>query len=303
MAEPQHDGEETVDESVDSSGIDWSGLSDMMEPGDEDAFGASEPSEPVNEEPETEAGEEPPQDYNDLDAAPEPEPAPEPEVPPEPEEPEPQAAQAPEPQPEPQPQEPPAPQQPDPQEMQRLRDQWVGQVAQRYQLSDEDQNNLITDPNSVLPQLAANLHAQVYEEVLQAVGQMVQQSLPSYLERWSSQREQSRQGEDAFFDKWPELRDHKDRVMQIAQVYRSVNPQAAMEQFIQDVGVQTWMALGLDPGKLAQKLQPRQAPPPQPQQPRQPRGYAPAPPNPAPPPQQPGNPFSDMAEEWFKEDM
>ena len=94
--------------------------------------------------------------------------------------------------------------------------------------------------------------------------------------------------------------------MQLAEVYRQTNPQASKEQFFRDVGMQAWMALGLNTAQLAAKLAPaaQEPEPPTPAAPQQPAGYTPAAPGtstpPAPP--APSNPFEQLSHEFGDEE-
>lgn len=250
------------------SGIDWGGLTSEVEQQTYDEYEDPEPEEtPEPETPETEA----------QTSEPEPAPEPEPEVPPEPEpvvpEPEPVAAEAPE-EPTP-PQEPEQPQAPvvSDEEVAKLRERYVDDLSNRYKMSEEDSDKFLTDVNSVLPRLAAEMHANVVQEVTQMFTNSLQTMLPPMMEQYTTQRETRQRGEQEFYGQWPELKGHEDRVRQIVSSYRQLNPQANREQVFRDAGIQAWMAVGLDPASLAAKLTPEPEPTPQP--------VAPPPPAPA----------------------
>jgi outer membrane biosynthesis protein TonB len=302
--EPVEGDEASLDSTTD---IDWSGLSedfDGTNDADDDSESivldeAAEAPEPPPENTvpqetpppaeETVAEAEPLIEEVVQEAPPEPEPVPEPEVIAEP---------VPEPQIVPEPEQ----SQLTDEQQAKLRENYIDSLSPQYKLTDDEVNSFITDPNSVLPKLAATLQATVLEQATQMALQVVQQALPNYLDGYMQTRQQTQAGEDAFFSQWEELKPHRERVMSIAKLYRELNPGVAKEQFIRDVGMQAWMTVGLDAAALASKLDPQpapvvEAPPPPPQQQG---GYNPASPGaaPTPPPRAPSNPFSALAEEW-----
>ena len=220
------------------------------------------------------------------------------------------ALPTPEPTPVPEPVQQPQAQQPTDEQQAQLRTDYLNRTSQLYQLNQEQAGQMVTDPNAVLPQLAAALHVNILEQSLQASSQMLQQALPALLDGFLTQRETTQSNSDEFFTQWEELRPQQERVMQLATVYRQNNPQASKEQFFRDVGMQAWMALGMDTGQLAAKLQP-QAPAipgvpasPAPAAPVVATGLNPANPGAATPlpSATPSNPFADLAAQFAAED-
>lgn len=306
--------EVTPAEEPEDGSINWDHISQEMELHDEDL---TIPTPDILETP-------PPEEPVAAEAAPTPLPVVEPpapvveepaaETPPvaEPVTPEPQAVEPQLPTPEPTQPEAVLPVQPEvqgptPEQTAQLRTDYLNQVSQMYQLNQEQAGQMVTDPNAVLPQLAATLHVNILEQSLQANREMIQRMLPDYLGNFLTQREDTTSATEEFFSQWEELRPQKDRVMQLATVYRQTNPQATKEQFFRDVGMQSWMALGMDTGQLAAKLAPQQpapAAPAAPAAPQVPTGLLPANPGSSTPlpSSQPGNPFADLAEEFSRED-
>ena len=298
LSDSTQEGTPGVEDSPD--GLDWGNLAD-------DFSGANEENEPAQltrETPEKEAEAPQPKPSEPEGKTPTPEPpveapAPAPETPPVAEAPAPETPakeQA-------QPEQPPKQEsvQLSDEQLQTMRQQYTDKLVQQYKLSDEDASNLVTDANSVLPNLAASLHANIVQEMTTWMAQTMQSIVPQMMDQFTRQRESQQRGEEVFYGQWPELKDHADRVKQIATTYRQLNPSVQREQFVRDVGVQAWLALGLDAAKLAGKLTPAAAAPAARQKPR-----PPTPANPggardtSPPP--PENPFSALARE-FEEDF
>ena len=61
----------------------------------------------------------------------------------------------------------------------------------------------------------------------------------------------------AFYNEWPELKDPKleATIVQIAQSYRQANPNASLEDSIQEVGVSAWLASGRSAQELIARAQ------------------------------------------------
>lgn len=290
----------TDEVSNDDAGIDWGDLT----AGIEEEIYEDDVSEPVEIAPEP-----PPAEDTEVETPVEPEPAqaeappPEPETPPVEEAPVAEVPQVEAPEtPEPV-VEPPAPPALDPALQQQQMDAYVQQVAQGYQMSDEDQQNLISNPNSVLPNLAAQLEVNVLQKAVATVTEVLREALPTYLHSYMETRDTTSKQQNAFFDKWPELKEHQGRVMELGRVYRQINPSVTAEKFITDVGMQSWMAVGLPTHLLASRLSPDETPAPTTEQvvpAVAPSGFNPAPPStPAQAPSVSSNPFTALTDEFM----
>lgn len=194
-------------------------------------------------------------------------------------------------------------------EMDRQRQEYVTNLEARYKLNEEDAGRMVLSPNEVIPRLAANLHANIAQDVITTVMQAMQQVLPSMIDTRTTQRQETNQAEEAFFTQWPELRTHKDKVIQTGRLYRAQNPSASVEDFVKQVGMSTWLQAGLSVAELAARLDAsnNSAGPTAPQQmpPAPSAGYRPASPAggaPPLPPVGPGNYFAEMAQE-MREDF
>jgi len=104
---------------------------------------------------------------------------------------------------------------------------------------------LDTEPQAVI----AEKMSQVYLDAVSAAISQVVQYLPRMVRQVNEQDAANSQSENAFFERWPDLKQHKDAVIKIGQVYRQMNPSAAADQFINEVGAAAMVSLRLDPSK------------------------------------------------------
>lgn len=153
----------------------------------------------------------------------------------------------------------------------QARQAWRGQLAQQYQLSEEQATGLLTDPGKVLPEIAADLHVSVLENTMQALRQI----LPDMIVQQQRQTVSLEEGQRAFYEAWPELKGKEAVVMQMGAIWRQANPQATREEFIKQVGPLAWNAAGLSLSDLVNRGGGSQSTPPQAPVPQ--GGYSPAP--------------------------
>ena len=268
--------------SVPEQPADWAAfITDEGEPAEEP------PKEPQAEEPEEPAAEaqsEPEPEGEPAESAQEPEPPSEPP--------------AQDTQPQPQAQEPaelaePA-EQPD---WEKLRQEALQQLREEYRLDEEAARRFEADPAATLPELAAQLHVRVYDAVFASIQQMIPQMVEAVL----AQRERVQSFEQRFFERWPQLREHKATVERFLQAYRMAVPTASEDELIRNVGAQAVIALQL-PIEAKQQEPAQQAPAPEPSPQavgRERKGARPAPtvPTPPPQPQQTGNIWEELIHE------
>ena len=166
-----------------------------------------------------------------------------------------------------------------------------------YAVNDEDAAALLTEPEKVLPKIAARLHMEVLENAMRAVQAMV----PTMIEQVQRSSETNNRAKSLFTSINPDLADPKfePAIMQLGQTFRKVNPTADAETAAKAIGALVRSALNI-PAPQASVGGVVQTPPAMP---------APAPFTPArgggggtvPVPS--SNPFAQMAEEFLNEDM
>lgn len=125
-------------------------------------------------------------------------------------------------------------------------------LASRYVISEEDQADLMHDPQKVLSRLAAQVTLNAYEAAFQAI----YSQLPALMGSFNQQIQAGRQAEEAFYSQWPNLRkpEYEATIREIAATYRQMFPRAAREEAMQQIGLIASAKLGVLPT----------APPPQP---------------------------------------
>lgn len=238
---------------------------------------------------------------------------------PEPEaEPEPVAQEPTEPEPEPESQEsegeevaqevelPPEPEQepPSSDDLAAQRQQAFEQLVEKFKLTDEQAEAIMLEPNKVLPQFAASLFLDVYDQVVGAI----QQGLPQIVSGILAQQQAATQERQAFFSEWPELAkpEYQETIQRIKESYWQMNPKASPEQAIKEIGAQAWVALRLPLDGLLKRAgvadeaisEPSPEAPPEPKKPANTGGPAYSPPQ-----QKPKNEYELLAEEILAEDF
>ena len=177
--------------------------------------------------------------------------------------------------------------------MAALRSQAQQQLEQRYSLSKEDAEALISEPETVLPRLMSNIYLDVYDNIMRSM----QVFLPQMVQQVNMSTSSQQRDESDFYSAWPRLADRKNEVSQIGQMYRRMNPTATKEQFIRDVGLHASIALQL-PVESPLVQTPQTAPSATPETPPYvpPRGGPSIPP----PRRAPGqvNQFEELDREW-----
>jgi len=110
--------------------------------------------------------------------------------------------------------------------------QQVAQLEQFYAMGEDDALALATEPEKVLPKLAARLHMQV----MQNVQAQMAQTMPNVMKTVQEATVRENKAKDEFFKAWPELRGNEQQVMQAGLLYRQMNPLASPQEAIEGIG-------------------------------------------------------------------
>lgn len=110
-----------------------------------------------------------------------------------------------------------------------------------YALNEQDAQDLQTQPELILPRLAANMHMVITKSLLTAM----QGVMPGQIAQFNQQISADTQARDAFYGANPDLKDHEDAVLRVAQVFRAANPTAPRDTAIKIIGEMTRSSLGL----------------------------------------------------------
>lgn len=161
----------------------------------------------------------------------------------------------------------PPPPQPGPsnEELQQQRDSYKAELTRAYTLTQEQADQALTQPEEVLPALAAEIQLRTSEAITRGLLQV----LPQIVQQVMKTQEISAKGEEEFFSQFGDLRDEAGRqaVLAIGQAFRQLNPNASKAEFIAKVGLSARVALGrhVDGGAGAPAAPaPNLAPPPPP---------------------------------------
>lgn len=168
------------------------------------------------------------------------------------------------------------------------RESYTKALAEHYAMSEEEASAVLTEPEKVLPQLAARVHLEVVQNVLGTIAGV----LPGVVLGVQQAQVQHKQLEDQFFTAWPQLDRQADMgtVMSLAQAWRAANPTASAEEMVKNVGAMAIVKLGkLPAAPPAQQVAPAVTGQP---------AYRPAvgAPSPVQPAQVDNNPWGEMAE-------
>ncbi len=127
-----------------------------------------------------------------------------------------------------------------------LRQEALQSVTDRYMISEEDTIALASEPEKVLPKLAAQIYLDAFENITQGIISVI----PRMIENQMETKRVSDANTAEFYGKWEGKLDmnnpkHHETVSRIANVYAQVNPDSNRERFIAEVGAQALMALGI----------------------------------------------------------
>jgi hypothetical protein len=143
-----------------------------------------------------------------------------------------------------------------------LRAQQIQALEKSYALPAEQATQLLTEPELVLPKLAAHLHQAVTEQVLA----QIQTMLPQAVTTITAAQVRESEAKTEFYSAWPELRGYESQVLAAGNMFRQINPTATKEVAVQAIGQLAMQALGL------QRAAPSASPPPPTPKPFQPAG-------------------------------
>lgn len=114
-----------------------------------------------------------------------------------------------------------------------------------YGMTEEEASAVLTEPEKVLPMLAAKAHVTIVRNVMASLAQVI----PGVVAGVTEARKQSNDVLDKFFAEHPALDREKDyqTVLQFAQLYRQQNPNADFETMSKTVGTMAMVHLGRSP--------------------------------------------------------
>lgn len=123
------------------------------------------------------------------------------------------------------------------------RTEQVSKLEQVYALSEDSAQAMLTEPETVLPKMAAQMHMHVVESVFNAV----MQALPQVVQATQAQQTVESKAEELFFGANPDLRDpkFKEPIQKLGMMYRSMNKTAPPEEAVRAIGNLVRAAMGM----------------------------------------------------------
>lgn len=123
------------------------------------------------------------------------------------------------------------------------RTEQLGTLEKHYAMGEEAATQLLTEPENVLPKLAAQLHIEITEHVLRSV----MSQMPTWVEGILQSRTRESDAEKLFTDANPDLKDpaYKNAILQMGMAYRQLNPNSPAEEAVKVIGNMVRTSLGL----------------------------------------------------------
>lgn len=122
-----------------------------------------------------------------------------------------------------------------------LRKNYEDQLTQYYAIDPQTALQLQTEPELVLPKLAARVHLEVLDAVMGQLGSRVGQAI----QQFTVAKEREDKASSEFFGAFPDLKEHKDAVLRVGAMFRAANPKATKEQAVKAIGEFVRQSLGL----------------------------------------------------------
>lgn len=118
---------------------------------------------------------------------------------------------------------------------------YAAQLERLYQFNEDTALLLQTEPEKVLPALAAKLHIDVMRTVLS----QVQSMLPQVMQQQTVASERESKAKAMFNEAWPELAPYEKQVLEVGKLVRQLNPTADAPTIIKLIGETAMTSLGL----------------------------------------------------------
>ena len=119
----------------------------------------------------------------------------------------------------------------------------LSNLESMYAINAADAEKLNTEPELILPKLAANMHMMVTKSIMTAMQGMI----PEFVMNHSQAQRVDQEARNAFYGANPDLSDPKfePAVLQVAKIFRAANPTAPREVAIKTIGDMVRMSLNL----------------------------------------------------------
>jgi hypothetical protein len=142
-------------------------------------------------------------------------------------------------------------------QIEEYRNQYIDKMAEQFQISEEDADALRTEPEKVMPRLMAKAMTSALEQM----AGVMKNNLPKLVDGQLTQQSKAKEIETKFYGKYPELNSKKALKVteQMARAYRQANPDADLDETMDNVAFMAWKKLGLPMDKLSERMNGDQA--------------------------------------------
>jgi hypothetical protein len=114
-------------------------------------------------------------------------------------------------------------------------------LVEYYKLPEDLQIKLSTEPENVLPFLAAKLHQTIAANLTSTINRI----LPQTIQQVQAVNQAEVQAKNAFYSRWSNLVGKEEAVLQVGALFRRLNPNATAEEAIEMIGKTTCQTLGI----------------------------------------------------------
>jgi len=122
-----------------------------------------------------------------------------------------------------------------------IRTEAIQKLTEHYAFSEEQAELVRTEPEKLIPQLAAQLMV----DMQQNMGQMLTQYLPQMMQQVNDSTKAEQDAKTGFYGEWPELDkpEYTDVLNSISSTHRSLNPDMGTDQFSREVAAMAFIRL------------------------------------------------------------
>lgn len=132
-----------------------------------------------------------------------------------------------------------------------------------YGFDEETAMRLQTEPELVLPKLAAQLQINAVKQAVEVVQRMIPQMVPQVQQQMS----RVQQAEELFYGVNPDLKGKEAQVLAAGKMFREINPKASPEEAAKQIGIIVRQSMGLPALEAGAKPATQKPPKPAPHKP------------------------------------
>jgi hypothetical protein len=131
---------------------------------------------------------------------------------------------------------------------------YADKLASFYSFDEDAALRLQTEPEKVLPQLAARLHMDVMKNIMT----QMQMAVPQMIQGITANNAREQSAQNVFYTAWPELKGYDQQVLHVGRMFRQMNPNASPDEAVKRIGEIALATLGIQRPTQAQAPAPQQ---------------------------------------------